>query len=188
MSVSELLEWFRYTVKVTGFLHCLLRLGQQGVVLPTTVFIFSCSFDISAHPAQCVCACVRTSLTMRCGVCLELWHLCVPPTVSVCVLNSSSVLNTYCQSYSDGSMSVSELLEWFRYTVKVTGFIHCLPRLWQQCVVCRQQFSSSLSCLTSVSICHNECACWTLLTLRGSVYHQHCQQRFSSSHWSQCMC
>ena len=98
---------------------------------------------------------------------------------SVCVLNSLSAFNIQHRSYSDGSMSVSELLEWFRYTVKITGFLLCLLSLCQQGVVCQQQFASSFSNLTSPP--EYVCAYQTLLILRGSVHHKHCQEQLSCS-------
>ena len=53
MSVSKLLEWFRYTVKVTGFLHWSLRLlYQQSVVCQQHVF--PSLFVFSVHPSQCL--------------------------------------------------------------------------------------------------------------------------------------
>ena len=69
-------------------------------------------------------------------------------------------------------MSVSKLLEWFRYTVKVTGFLHwSLRLLYQQSVVCQQQVFPSLF----VFPLHlSQCLCVTHLTTRGSLHNKLC--------------
>ena len=93
-----------------------------------------------------------------------------------------STCNIQHQLYSDGSISVSELLEWFRYTVKVTGFLHqSLRFLYRQSVVCQQEVFSSLFVM---SVHPSQCLCVTLPSTRGSA----CNKLCSHSHCSALAC
>lgn len=115
VSVSELLEWFWYTVNVIIFLHCVLRLHQQGFVCQQ-VFIFLIWHDISVCPVR-VCVFILDSSNHY--VCHKhsqqqlsdsVFNLVSSSTFhSVHVLNSLGVFSIYCQSYIDGSMSVSQI-------------------------------------------------------------------------------
>ena len=76
---------------------------------------------------------------------------------SVHVLNSLGVFSIYCQSYSDGSMS--ELLEWFRFTESNWLSALFAETASARCCLPTTVFISYLSNLTSLSTCMSVCVC-----------------------------
>ena len=106
----RLLEWFQYTVKVTGFLLFVLRLSAR-CYLPTMAFILSLSH----------CVCVRLLTTRD-------WSLSKTlPTTAFSFSNLVSSSTCHCVWIKLFECLASVLQWWFHVSVRVAGMVsvHC---------------------------------------------------------------